>query len=130
MQGTYQQYTGVHTSDGSIFIRNYDNSNWRDPSVTPFHNEILQARGGNSSGSQSRGQPNSNMDSTPDNPKRPAKALKRSKKKLKKLTKKITAAKIELDSMKASSEDNKTKSNNNDGDKAGNAFGGKGSVRF
>ena len=121
--------TGVHTPDGSIFIGSYDNSKWRDPSVTPFHSEILQARSGDANG-QGKGQPNPNNDSTTSNPKRSAKALKRSKKKLKKLTKKIAAAKVELDSLKVSIEDNKAEDGNNDGNKAGNAFGGKASVRF
>ena len=46
------------------------------------------------------------------------------------MTKKIAAAKVELESLKTPDEVSKTGDGNDEGDKAGNAFGGKGSVRF
>ena len=122
--------SGVHTSDGSVFIGSYDNSKWRDSSVTPYHDEILRARGDDPNGAKSRGRPNSTNESTTPGHKRSTKAIKRNKKRLKQLTKKIAAAKVELESLTTSDEVSKTGDGNDNGNKAGNAFGGKGSVKF
>ena len=35
---------GVHTSDGSLYIGNYDAEKWSHDSVKPYHKNIIEAR--------------------------------------------------------------------------------------
>jgi len=113
--------TGVHTTQGEVFIGNYDNGKWKDPSVVPHHQEILQARlrdGG--------GKPR-NDDSTSGS-KQAAKSVRRSQKKLKKLTKQIATVKAQLQELDSSSSKEKAVDGNAKADdNARNAFGGKNS---
>ena len=111
-QGTCP-HQGVHTSDGSIFIGNYDRNKWQHDSVKPYHQEILTARSADEGGN------------TPSrNQKRRVNALKRNKKKLKQLNQKIAAAKATL--KEATKDANKEKEKP---DNAGDAFGGKNSKK-
>lgn len=107
--------SGVHTSDGSIFIGSYNANKWKSDNVKPYHKEIInaQAREGGGSGNKHPSQSN----------KRKANVLKRSKSKIKKLKSqlKISAAKLEEATMtKDESEDEEGTSNN-----TGDSFGGK-----
>ena len=111
-QGTCP-HQGVHMSDGSIFIGNYDRNKWQHDSVKPYHQEILTARSADEGGN------------TPSrNQKRRVNALKRNKKKLKQLNQKIAAAKATL--KEATKDANKEKEKP---DNAGDAFGGKNSKK-
>jgi hypothetical protein len=106
--------SGVHTTDGDIFIGSYDKDKWQSDQVRQYHQEILKARtndgGSNQDGRQQlQGQ------------KRKINAIKRNRKKLKTLEAKIAAAKAQLkqSGKKESSAEDEQHSN------AGDAFGGK-----
>ena len=110
--------TGVHTSDGSIFIGNYDTNKWKSDSVKPYHKQILDAR------SQEGGGNNNSHPSRRD--KRRTNALKRSKSKIKKLKTQlqISAAKLEKAGVTGADND-KEDEEVGDSDKAGDSFGGR-----
>ena len=117
-EGTCPQ-SGVHTTDGSIFIGNYDGNKWISDTVKPYHKEIINARkeDGKSSG-DSRAT------------KRTISKVKRSKKKLKKLTSRISAAKAKVKALSQDKErSDDDKSTDTEGNKAGDSFGGKRSKR-
>ena len=107
--------TGVHTSEGTIFIGNYDGSKWTSETVKPYHKEIINARkeDGKSGGDSRAAKRNINK-------------VKRGKRKLKKLQAKISAAKARVKAL--TSQDNKETSDDDksiDTDRAGDSFGGK-----
>ena len=99
--------TGVHASDGSIFIGSYGKDQWLSDSVKEYHSEIIEARK-KQGGAPSRTQ------------KRKVNAVKRQKKKLKKLEAKISAAESKVRSIKSEESEAEVKEED-----AGNNFGGK-----
>ena len=109
--------TGVHTTDGSIFIGNYDNNKWASDSVKPFHKQILDARSQEGGGNQK-------YPSWTD--KRKVNALKRSKSKIKKLKTqlKVSVAKLEKAGVTWADKD-KEEEEVEDSDNAGDSFGGR-----
>jgi hypothetical protein len=117
--------SGVHTSDGSIYIGSYDRYKWQSDSVRQYHQEILQAR--NSHGG---GNGNERGGHSSRNEKRRLNAIKRNKKKLKKLETKIAAMKSQVtESDKDNTSDDKDKGKESKSGNAGDAFGGKKSKR-
>ena len=108
--------TGVHTSDGAIFIGNYDANRWKSEAVVPYHKEIIEARGKDK-------QPQSR------NEKRRANAVKRSKSKLKKIKSQISKAKVKLASLTSRTKDDDEGGDSDTGSNAGDSFGGKKSMK-
>ena len=108
--------SGVHTSDGEIFIGGYDKEQWQSEPVRQYHQEIIKARsngGGNGKGGDGNHQSR--------NQKRRANAIKRNRKKLKTLEAQIAAARTQLSSHnKSEAKDDDANTGN-----AGDAFGGK-----
>jgi len=110
---------GVHTTDGAIFIGNYDGSKWSSESVKPYHRQIMEARKGDGKTEPSRAT------------KRTVSKVKRGKRQLKKLKAKISAAKAKVKAISrdesASGDESENETDNND--MAGDSFGGKRSKR-
>ena len=114
--------SGVHTSDGSLFIGSYSKDQWFSDNVKPYHQEIMQARKSNGvvknpngGGNQSRKQ------------KRHVNSVKRNKRKLKTLESQISTAKTKLKDQMVKKEDPEDSISDNDevSDNAGDEFGGK-----
>jgi len=104
--------SGVHCSDGSVYIGTYSKDQWLSDSVKPHWDEIKEARSKtkSSDGQLSR------------SGKRRVNAIKREKRKLKKIKAKVAAVKQELKDKEGSSDE---KDDDAAKDNAGNAFGGK-----
>ena len=123
--------SGVHATDGSIFIGSYSRNQWQSDTVKPFHQEIQDARNPDGGGNKGNGDGGDRNQSRSQ--KRRANAIKRNKKKLKTLTAQISAAKAKLKKTGNDDSNSREEDNNNH---AGNAFGGKrkksgqGKVRF
>ena len=109
--------SGVHTTDGSIYIGSYDKDKWQSESVKQYHQEIRDTR-------SKEGSKSSNNDGGTGfpsrNQKRQVNAIKRNKRKLKNLEAKIAAAKQQL-----KEDDDDGSSHSDDAGNAGDAFGGK-----
>jgi len=97
--------TGVHKSDGSLYIGNYETNKWLHESVKPYHKEIMLAR------KKARGKRSSNQTQ-----------LKNQRRKLNKIQMEIKAARTKLDEITS-------KDHDNDNTNAGDFFGGRGSMK-
>jgi len=81
--------TGVHKSDGSLYIGNYETDKWLHESVKPYHKEIMLAR------KKARGKRSSNQTQ-----------LKNQRRKLNKIQLEIKAARTKLDEITSKDNDN------------------------
>ncbi len=115
---------GVHTANGSIFIGNYDPSEWNHPTVKPHQQEILNAREASKNGNNNSGGHNRSYNSK----KRIANSIKANKRALKKLRLRISEAKATLAQKESESQNNKdsgTPASTQSDHQAGNSFGGR-----
>ena len=110
---------GVNTSDGSLYIGNYDTNKMNSDSVRPYHKQILDARVQEGGGDKSK-----NPSQTD---KRRANAIKRSKRKIKKLRSQLKISAAKLEKASATLEGNQEDEAVGDQDKTGDSFGGKNS---
>ena len=108
--------TGVHTSDGKIFVGSYPREKWTSDSVKPYHAEITANRNSGEGGGTTRNQ------------KRSVNAVKRQKRKLKALKQQIETVKASVAAISTTAETNEEDASST-GNKAGDSFGGKNSKR-
>lgn len=113
--------SGVHTSDGSIYIGNYDSDKWSSESVRKHHKEIFEARSKDGGGKGNGGDYQSRK------LKRTVNAIKRKQKKLKSLNTELDAAKVAKAKVVGNGTERKSE-RSEAGTNAGDEFGGRRSM--